>query len=148
MRHPIIGIHTAAAGIGLAAGMLVGLADKLVVGVPAGMLVAGKPVVPVADILAASVLAAVALVLAADTPELGILVELAVDMLAEPEQADTLAEPAPELADMSVLAVCTPPASCREELSFAVGRQDASSLDVPWLDQHRAEAQHCPPAVC
>lgn len=141
MRHPIIGIHTAAAGIGLAAGMLVGLADKLVVGLPAGMLVAGKPVVPVADILAASVLAAVA-------PELGILVELAVDMLAEPEQADTLAEPAPELADMSVLAVCTPPASCREELSFAVGRQDASSLDVPWLDQHRVEAQHCPPAVC
>lgn len=146
MRHPIIGIHTAAAGIGLAAGMLVGLADKLV-GLAAGMLVAGKPV-PVADILAAPVLAAVALVLAADTPELGILVELAVDMLAEPEQADTLAEPAPELADMSVLAVCTPPASCREELSFAVGRQDASSLDVPWLGQHRAEAQHCPPAVC
>lgn len=142
MRHPIIGIHTAAAGIGLAAGMLVGLADKLVVVPVAGMLVAGKPVVPVADILA------VALVLAADTPELGILVELAVDMLAEPEQADTLAEPAPELADMSVLAVCTPPASCHEELSFAVGRQDASSLDVPWLGQHRAEAQHCPPAVC
>jgi len=142
MRHPIIGIHTAAACMpGLAAGMLVGLADKLV-GLAAGMLVAGKPVVPVAGILAA-----VALVLAADTPELGILVELAVDMLAEPEQADTLAEPAPELAGMPVLPVCTPPA-CREELSFAVGRQHASSLDVPWLGQHRAEVQHCPPAVC